>query len=96
MTQTWQLLVDGAGRSGPFRRGVFVVDDQAAHARSELLEHLPVVVESREVALPGEQAPVVPGMVTAFGVFFMRQYLVDAVPDELPRTVFTSPEKPAG
>ena len=28
-------------------------------------------------------ALIVPGMVTAFGVFFMRQYLVDAVPDEL-------------
>jgi len=26
---------------------------------------------------------VIPWMVTAFGVFFMRQYLVDAVPDEL-------------
>jgi cellobiose transport system permease protein len=25
----------------------------------------------------------VPGMVTAFGVFFMRQYLVDVIPDEL-------------
>ena len=28
-------------------------------------------------------AVVVPWLVTAFGVFFMRQYLVDAVPDEL-------------
>ncbi|WP_104107810.1 carbohydrate ABC transporter permease [Nocardioides sp. 616] len=28
-------------------------------------------------------ALIVPGMVTAFGVFFMRQYLLDAVPDEL-------------
>ena len=28
-------------------------------------------------------ALIIPGMVTAFGVFFMRQYLVDAVPDEL-------------
>ena len=28
-------------------------------------------------------ALIVPGLVTAFGVFFMRQYLVDAVPDEL-------------
>ena len=26
---------------------------------------------------------IVPSLVTAFGVFFMRQYLVDAVPDEL-------------
>jgi cellobiose transport system permease protein len=29
------------------------------------------------------QAVIVPGMVTAFGVFFMRQYLVDVIPDEL-------------
>jgi len=29
------------------------------------------------------QAVVVPGMVSAFGVFFMRQYLVEAVPTEL-------------
>jgi cellobiose transport system permease protein len=29
------------------------------------------------------QAVVLPTLVTAFGVFFMRQYLVDAVPDEL-------------
>jgi len=28
-------------------------------------------------------AVIVPSLVTAFGVFFMRQYLVDAVPDEL-------------
>jgi cellobiose transport system permease protein len=28
-------------------------------------------------------ALIVPGMVTAFGVFFMRQYLLDAIPDEL-------------
>jgi cellobiose transport system permease protein len=28
-------------------------------------------------------AVIVPGMVTAFGVFFMRQYLVDVIPDEL-------------
>lgn len=29
------------------------------------------------------QAVIVPGMVTAYGVFFMRQYLVDVIPDEL-------------
>ena len=29
------------------------------------------------------QAVIVPGLVTAFGVFYMRQYIVDAVPDEL-------------
>lgn len=29
------------------------------------------------------QAVIVPGLVTAFGVFFMRQYLLDALPDEL-------------
>jgi len=28
-------------------------------------------------------AVIVPGLVTAFGVFFMRQYLVDVIPDEL-------------
>jgi cellobiose transport system permease protein len=29
------------------------------------------------------QAVIVPGMVTAFGVFWMRQYIIAAVPDEL-------------
>jgi len=29
------------------------------------------------------QSVIVPGLVTAFGVFFMRQYLVDVIPDEL-------------
>jgi cellobiose transport system permease protein len=29
------------------------------------------------------QAVIVPGMVTAFGVFFMRQYLTEALPTEL-------------
>ena len=28
-------------------------------------------------------AIIAPGLVTAFGVFFMRQYLVEAIPDEL-------------
>ena len=28
-------------------------------------------------------AAIIPWIVTAFGVFFMRQFLVDAVPDEL-------------
>jgi cellobiose transport system permease protein len=28
-------------------------------------------------------AVIVPGLVTAFGVFYMRQYIVDAVPDDL-------------
>jgi len=28
-------------------------------------------------------AVIVPGLVTAFGVFYMRQYILDAVPDEL-------------
>lgn len=29
------------------------------------------------------KAVIVPGLVTAFGVFFMRQFILDAVPDEL-------------
>jgi cellobiose transport system permease protein len=29
------------------------------------------------------QAVIVPGLVTAFGVFFLRQFILDAVPDEL-------------
>jgi cellobiose transport system permease protein len=28
-------------------------------------------------------AVIIPGLVSAFGVFFMRQYLVDTIPDEL-------------
>ena len=29
------------------------------------------------------QAVIVPGLVTAFGVFFMRQFIIEAIPDEL-------------
>ena len=45
---------------------------------------IPLFMLMRELGWTGEiGAVVVPTLVTAFGVFFMRQYLVDVIPDEL-------------
>ena len=45
---------------------------------------VPMFVVMAELGWAGSiWAVIVPWLVTAFGVFFMRQYLVDAVPDEL-------------
>jgi len=45
---------------------------------------IPLYMAMAEFGWAGElQAVIVPNLVTAFGVFWMRQYLVDAVPDEL-------------
>ena len=45
---------------------------------------MPLLKEFSNLGLAGTRTAVIlPGLVTAFGVFFMRQYLVDAVPDEL-------------
>lgn len=45
---------------------------------------VPLLKEFSNLGLTGSRTAVVlPWLVTAFGVFFMRQYLVDAIPDEL-------------
>ncbi|GAB4010914.1 carbohydrate ABC transporter permease [Nocardioides ultimimeridianus] len=45
---------------------------------------VPLLKEFSNLGLSGTRTAVVlPWLVTAFGVFFMRQYLVDAIPDEL-------------
>ena len=48
------------------------------------LAFVPLLKEFSNLGLAGTRTAVVlPFLVTAFGVFFMRQYLVDAIPDEL-------------
>jgi cellobiose transport system permease protein len=45
---------------------------------------IPLFIMMRQLGWTGELgAVIVPTLVTAFGVFFMRQYLVDVIPDEL-------------
>ncbi|GLY65727.1 carbohydrate ABC transporter permease [Amycolatopsis taiwanensis] len=45
---------------------------------------IPLLREFTNIGLSGTRfAVALPWLVTAFGVFFMRQYLVDAIPDEL-------------
>ncbi|PPL18931.1 carbohydrate ABC transporter permease [Microterricola pindariensis] len=45
---------------------------------------IPLFMVMRQLGWTGELgAVIVPTLVTAFGVFFMRQYLVDVIPDEL-------------
>jgi cellobiose transport system permease protein len=45
---------------------------------------IPLLKEFSNLGLTGTRSAVIlPWLVTAFGVFFMRQYLVDAIPDEL-------------
>nr|WP_308472251.1 carbohydrate ABC transporter permease [Microbacterium sp. AK009] len=45
---------------------------------------IPLFMVMRELGWTGTiGAVIVPTLVTAFGVFFMRQYLVDVIPDEL-------------
>jgi cellobiose transport system permease protein len=45
---------------------------------------IPLFMIVSEYKLTGTLAAVIiPGLVSAFGVFFMRQYLVDTIPDEL-------------
>ncbi len=45
---------------------------------------IPLFIVMRQLGWTGELgAVIIPTLVTAFGVFFMRQYLVDVIPDEL-------------
>jgi len=66
------------GRDGAM---VFVVATMAIPTQ---LGIIPLFIVMRQLGWTGELgAVIVPNLVTAFGVFFMRQYLVDAIPDEL-------------
>ncbi|WP_127479674.1 carbohydrate ABC transporter permease [Nocardioides pantholopis] len=60
---------------------VFVVATMAVPTQ---LGVIPLFIQMAELGWTGHVwAVMVPTLVTAFGVFFMRQYLVDAIPDEL-------------
>ncbi|GGR57061.1 cellobiose transport system permease protein [Nocardioides luteus] len=60
---------------------VFVVATLAVPTQLALV---PMLKQFSNLGLTGTHlAVILPWVVTAFGVFFMRQYLVDAIPDEL-------------
>lgn len=60
---------------------VFVIATMAIPTQ---LGIIPLFIVMRQLGWTGELgAVIVPTLVTAFGVFFMRQYLVDVIPDEL-------------
>ncbi len=60
---------------------VFVVMTMAIPPQLALV---PLLKEFSNLGLTGTQIAVaLPWLVTAFGVFFMRQYLIEAIPDEL-------------
>jgi cellobiose transport system permease protein len=65
-------------------RGILFVFVVATLAVPTQLGIIPLYMAMAEFGWAGElEAVIVPNLVTAFGVFWMRQYLVDAVPDEL-------------
>jgi cellobiose transport system permease protein len=60
---------------------IFVVATMAVPTQLALV---PMLKQFSNLGLTGTlPAVILPWMVTAFGVFFMRQYLLDAIPDEL-------------
>ena len=60
---------------------VFVVATMAIPTQ---LGIIPLFIMMRQLGWTGQLgAVIIPTLVTAFGVFFMRQYLVDVIPDEL-------------
>jgi cellobiose transport system permease protein len=66
------------GRSGLM---VFVIATLAVPTQ---LGIIPLFILMRQLGWTGTLgAVIVPTLVTAFGVFFMRQYLIDVIPDEL-------------
>ena len=65
-------------------RGGLMVFVVATMAIPTQLGIIPLFMVMRELGWTGTiGAVIVPTLVTAFGVFFMRQYLVDVIPDEL-------------
>ena len=66
---------------GRDRLMIFVIATMAIPTQ---LGIIPLFMVMRELGWTGELgAVIVPTLVTAFGVFFMRQYLIDVIPDEL-------------
>ena len=65
-------------------RGLMFLFVVATLAVPTQLGIIPLYMAMAEFGWAGElEAVIVPNLVTAFGVFWMRQYLVDAIPDEL-------------
>ncbi len=65
-------------------RGVLFLFVVATLAVPTQLGIIPLYMAMAEFGWAGElEAVIVPNLVTAFGVFWMRQYLIDAIPDEL-------------
>lgn len=65
-------------------RNIFLLGVIATMAIPTQLGIIPLFMLMSELRWTGTLgAVIVPGLVTAFGVFFMRQYLVDVIPDEL-------------
>ena len=65
-------------------RGPLLVFVVATMAVPTQLGVVPLFILMSEFGWTGSVwAVIIPWLVTAFGVFFMRQYLIDAVPDEL-------------
>ncbi|WP_407080145.1 carbohydrate ABC transporter permease [Arthrobacter zhaoxinii] len=64
--------------------GILMVAVIATMAIPTQLGIIPLFMVMQRLGWTGEVgAVIVPSLVTAFGVFFMRQYLVDTIPDEL-------------
>ena len=64
--------------------GILMVAVIATMAIPTQLGIIPLFMVMQKLGWTGEVgAVIVPSLVTAFGVFFMRQYLVDTIPDEL-------------
>ncbi|MCQ2000870.1 carbohydrate ABC transporter permease [Arthrobacter sp. zg-Y108] len=64
--------------------GILMVTVIATMAIPTQLGIIPLFMVMQRLGWTGEVgAVIVPSLVTAFGVFFMRQYLVDTIPDEL-------------
>jgi cellobiose transport system permease protein len=82
---TFSTLAGYAFAKLKFRgNGVLMVAVVATMAIPTQLGIIPLFMVMRTLGWTGEiGAVIVPTLVTAFGVFFMRQYLVDVIPDEL-------------
>ncbi|GAA1244120.1 carbohydrate ABC transporter permease [Kitasatospora nipponensis] len=84
-TVTFSLLAGFAFAKLPFRgRGVLMALVVATLAVPAQLSVVPLFILMKNLGLGNHLgALVLPSLVTAFGVFFMRQYLVQALPTEL-------------
>ena len=82
---TFSTLAGYAFAKLKFRgNGTLMVAVVATMAIPTQLGIIPLFMVMRTFGWTGEiGAVIIPTLVTAFGVFFMRQYLVDVIPDEL-------------